>query len=115
MVNELTVSWFTKTYLLGHSSTRMMPGKQDVADSCPIAVHTQKPEGEGDLRDPRAPSLNQEVDENQTESGQQGEDHLVLRATREKMEENSHWLRNVPSTQTMKKGFGIFTLKFIYF
>lgn len=113
MVNELTVSWFTKTYLLGHSSTRMMPGKQDVADSCPIAVHTQKPEGEGDLRDPRAPSLNQEVDENQTESGQQGEDHLVLRA-REKMEENSHWLRNVPSTQMMRKGFGIFTMKFIY-
>lgn len=114
MVNELTVSWFTKTYLLGHSSTRMMPGKQDVADSCPIAVHTQKPEGKGDLRDPRAPSLNQEVDENQTESGQQGEDHLVLRA-REKMEENSHWLRNVPSTQMMRKGFGIFTMKFMYF
>lgn len=102
MVNELTVSWFTKTYLLGHSLTRMMPGKQDVADSCPIAVHTQKPEGEGDLRDPRAPSLNQEVDENQTESGQQGEDHLVLRARREKMEENSHGLRNVPSTQMMR-------------
>lgn len=60
----------------------MLPGKQDIANSCPVAVDTQKAKGEGNLGDPRASSLNQEVDKNQTESRQQGEDHLVFRATK---------------------------------
>lgn len=61
----------------------MLPGKQDIADSCPVAVDTQKSEGEGNLGDPRAASLNQEVDKNQTESRQQGEYRLVFGAGKE--------------------------------
>lgn len=66
--------------LLGHISTRVLPGKQDIADSCPVAVDTQKSKGEGNLGHPWAPSLNQEVDKNQTESSQQGEYRLVFGA-----------------------------------
>lgn len=60
----------------------MLPGKQHIADSCPVAVDAQEPEGEGDLGDPRAPSLNQQVDENQAEGSQQGEQRPVFGARR---------------------------------
>lgn len=45
-VNEIMTA---NKHLLGHSSTRVLPGKQDIADGCPIAVDTQKSEGEGNL------------------------------------------------------------------
>lgn len=66
--------------LHGYSSSGMLPRKQDIADSCPIAVDTQESEGQGYLGDPRAPSLHQEVDEDQTESRQHRKYHLVFRA-----------------------------------
>lgn len=65
--------------LLGRSSTGVLPGKQDIADSCPVAVDTQKSEGEGNLGNPGAPSLNQEVDKHQTEGSEQGENCPVFR------------------------------------
>lgn len=57
----------------------MLPWKQDVADGRPVAVDTQKAESEGDLGDPGASSLDQQVDEEQAERSQQGEDRPVLR------------------------------------
>lgn len=63
----------------------MLPGKQDVADSCPVAVDAQKSEGERDLGHPGAASLNQEVDEHQAEGSQEGEHRPVLRAAIEKL------------------------------
>lgn len=50
-VNEKMIKGFTK-YLLGRSSTGVLPGKQDIANSCPVAVDTQKSEGEGNLGHP---------------------------------------------------------------
>lgn len=71
----------------------MLPGKQDVADSRPVAVDAQKSEGEGNLRNPRAPSLNQEVDKNQTERSQQGEHSPVFGAGEHSRESNSHGVK----------------------
>lgn len=57
-----------------------MPWKPHIADRCAVAVDTQEAEGEGDLGDPRAASLNQEVDEEEAEGGQQGEQRPVFGA-----------------------------------
>lgn len=86
-VNEKMIMGFTK-YLLGRSSTGVLPGKQDIANSCPVAVDAQKSEGEGNLGHPRASSLNQEVYKNQTESSEQGENCPVFR-TRKTQQTNS--------------------------
>lgn len=48
MVNEKMIMQITKN-LLGCSSVRVLPGKEDIADSCPIAVDAQKSKGEGNL------------------------------------------------------------------
>ncbi|MED6261707.1 hypothetical protein ATANTOWER_008753, partial [Ataeniobius toweri] len=66
--------------LLECGSTGVLPGKQDIAHSCPVAVDAQESERQGDLRDQRAVSLNQEVDEEQAEHRQHGQYHLVFRA-----------------------------------
>ena len=58
----------------------MLPQEPDVADRGPVAVDPQEAQGQGDLGDPGAAALNQEVDEDQGEGGQQGERRPVLRA-----------------------------------
>lgn len=82
-VNEEMIVGFIQN-LLGCSSTGVLPGKQDITDSCPVAVDTQKSEGEGNLGNPGAPSLNQEVDKHQTEGGKQGENCPVFRTGKTK-------------------------------
>lgn len=72
-----------KHNLLGRGSAGALPGKQDTADSCPVAVDAQESERQGDLGDERAASLNQEVDEEQAERGQQGQDRLMFGADKQ--------------------------------
>lgn len=86
-VTEKMIMEFTNN-LLGHSSARVMPGKQDISNSCPVAVDTQKSEGEGNLGHPWAPSLDQEVDKNQAESSEEGE-HCPVFRTRKTRQTNS--------------------------
>lgn len=79
------IAGFTKKKnLLGCSLTRALPGKRDIANSGPVAVDAHKSKGEGNLGYPWAPPLNQEVDENQTESSQQGEHGPVFGAGKKK-------------------------------
>lgn len=71
----------------------MLPGKQYIADSGPVAVDTQKTKCEGDLGHPGASSLNQEVDKDQAESSEQREDCPVFR-TRKGQQKNSQKKKN---------------------
>lgn len=66
----------------GRGVTGVLPGKWDVVHSCSVAVDAQQSQGEGDLGDQRAPSLNQEVDEDEAESGQQGQDYFMFRTAK---------------------------------
>lgn len=59
-----------------------MPRKCDIANGGSVAVDSYQPEGEGDLGHPRAPPLDQQVNEEQAEDGEQGQDGPVLRAAK---------------------------------
>lgn len=56
----------------------MVPRKHNVAHRRPVAVDTQKAEGQGNLGDPGTSPLDQEVDKSQWHGGQQGQHRLVF-------------------------------------
>lgn len=94
-----------------------MPGKQDIAHSGPVAVDTQKSEGEGNLGHPWTSFLDQEVDKNQAESSEEGEHCSVFR-TRKTQQTNSKkkktsrlWIMFLLIYHTMQKSKKYFEFK----